>query len=220
MPAKQFTPKWFKDIPRVDASSGKFTAKVCPALPDYFSLGYVLPMWSDCRVKYDPVNSRWEWATPSNTFSWKIHDSDQFLKYVDTSFSGVPGEFLFKAICPWRIITPPGWSVLQLPLFYHFNREWSVLPGVIDTDIHNEINQQVLYHGSGQVITIRQGDPFVLYVPFQRSPRLELEVSYQTDEQKALFTERDLYFASNFVPNGLYRSWQRAREKTDQETEQ
>jgi hypothetical protein len=124
---------------------------------------------------------------------------------------------MFKAMGPWRIITPHGWSVLQLPLFYHFNREWSVLPGVIDTDIHNEINQQVLYHGSGRAITIKQGDPFVLYVPFQRSARLEMEISYRTEEQKAMFAERDLHWDSNFSPNGIYRSWQRTRDRNEQD---
>ena len=216
-PAKFFIPKWFRDIPHADTNSGVATAKVCPSFPDYFSLGYVLPMWSDCRIKYDDSTKKWDWATPSNLFAWKTHYPEQFLNYVDASFSGVQGEFLFKAMCPWRIITPPGWSVLQLPLFYHFNREWSVLPGVIDTDIHNEINQQVLYHGSGRAITIKQGDPFVLYVPFQRSAKLEMEISYRTEEQKAMFAERDLHWDSNFSPNGIYRSWQRTRDRNEQD---
>ncbi len=174
-------------------------------------------MWSDCRIKFDEAAGRWNWETPSKVFDWKIHSHEQFLKYVGASFSGVRGEFLFKAICPWRIITPPGWSVLQLPLFYHFNREWSVLPGVIDTDIHNEINQQVLYHGSGKVVSIKQGDPFVLYVPFQRSAKLDPKISYRTEEQKEMFASRDLYFASNFTPNGIYRSWQRTRDRSEQD---
>lgn len=216
-PAKNFIPKWFREVPRIDANSGGATVKVCPSFPDYFSLGYVLPMWSECRLKYDETSDKWQWRTPSTMFNWKTHHPEQFLKYVSASFSGVKGDFLFKAICPWRIITPPGWSVLQLPLFYHFNREWSVLPGVIDTDIHNEINQQVLYHGGGQVISIKQGDPFVLYVPFQRSAKLEMEVSYQTEEQKAMFTQRDLYYSSNFTPHGIYRSWQRTRDQNQQE---
>ena len=202
-PAKHFIPKWFKDIPSKEIG----TVKDCPSFPDYFSQGYILPMWCDSILSYKDETFNWETAT--NRFSWAYHGNNQFIDYKKPTFNGIDGQFVFKANCPWRIITPPGWSVLQLPLFYHFNQDWSVLPGVIDTDIHSEINQQILYHGDGKEVTIRCGDPFVLYVPFKRSNKLKHEIRYQTLEEYKKFDKDVLLLNQKFKPNGVYRKMQR-----------
>ena len=208
-PAKNFIPKWFKDIPsQVDDA---ITVKNCPSFPDYFSQGYIVPMWSDVKMKFENKTPKFELS--ARRFSFDIHGNQQMLDYKKASFNGIEGQFVFKANCPWRIITPPGWSVLQLPLFYHFNQEWSVLPGIIDTDIHTEINQQVLYHGDGKEITIKCGDPFVLYIPFKRSNKLKHEVRYQTPEEILKFDKHTLLLNQNFKPNGAYRKMQRKRDK-------
>ena len=207
-PAKHFIPQWFKDIPN-DAIGN---VKNCPSFPDYFSQGYILPMWGDVELKYEKEHDRWSTST-SRIFSWDVHGNQQFLDHVDAKFNGVDGQFVFKANCPWRIITPPGWSVLQLPLFYHFNQEWSILPGIIDTDIHTEINQQVLYHGNSDTVTIKCGDPFVLYIPFKRSNKLKLETRYQTEKDRKLFKKQNVGLGVHFIPNGYYRKLQRKRDK-------
>ncbi len=208
-PAKHFIPKWFKDIPsKID---GSVTVKNCPSFPDYFSQGYIVPMWCDSRIKFDETN--WFWETAIDKFSWDIHGKQQLLDHTKTKFNGIDSQFVFKAISPWRVITPPGWSVLQLPLFYHFNQEWSVLPGVIDTDIHHGINQQVLYHGNGKEIIIKRGDPFVLYIPFKRSNKINHIVKYQTEKNKKTFQKDLLDLSSKFFPSGVYRERQRKRDK-------
>ena len=207
-PAKHFIPKWFKDIP---PGLGN-TVKNCPSFPDFFSQGYILPMWCDVILKYDKDADFFDWKTSTNKFSWSIHDSQQFLKYKDPSFLGSDSQLVFKADSPWKIITPPGWSVLQLPLFYHFNKEWSVMPGVIDTDIHHDINQQVLYHGNGKEVLIKSGDPFVLYIPFKRSDKLDYEIRHKTDQDEKIFNRQQLRIGTKFLPNGTYRKAQRERD--------
>ncbi len=209
-PAKHFIPQWFKDIP--SKTGDAVTVKNCPSFPDYFSQGYIVPMWSDVELESD--NNSWQWRTPSSKAQWDSHGNSQFLDYVSANFNGIESQFVFKAICPWRIITPPGWSVLQLPLFYHFNQEWSVLPGVIDTDIHSEINQQVLYHGNGKKILIERGDPFVLYIPFKRSNKLKHEIRYMNDNDKKNFNKQEYAINfSKFFPSSEYRKTQRKRDK-------
>jgi len=213
-PAKHFIPKWFKDIP----NSNPNTVKTCPSFPDYFSQGYIIPMWADVILKYDKVKDEYEWRSCDGLWTWETHANEQFLDYIKPSFNGVGGQFIFKPQCPWRVVTPPGWSVLQLPLFYHFNKQFSVLPGIIDTDIHSIINQQVLYHGDGEEIMIRRGDPFALYIPFKRSDKLDYEISYQTEKNKSKFSAEHVSFSSKFrardgKANGEYRRKQRERDK-------
>ena len=210
-PAKNFIPQWYKDI----ANSEFMTVKICPSFPDYFSQGYIIPMWSDVRLKYDGENWAWETPLKANQTNWDIHSNRQFINHTNAKFNGIDGQFVFKAVSPWKIITPPGWSVLQLPLFYHFNKDWSVMPGVIDTDIHHEINQQVLYHGNGEVVEIKSGDPFVLYIPFKRSDKLKYEIKYQSKKNKKIFILNELNLLKSFSPNGTYRKLQRKRDKGD-----
>jgi hypothetical protein len=210
-PAKNFIPQWFKDIPLKENFMS--TVKICPSFPDFFSQGYIIPMWSDVKLKFDKENQSWEWKTPINNFNWDIHPPDQLLSHTKVGFNGIDSQFVFKAGSPWKIITPPGWSVLQLPLFYHFNKEWSVMPGIIDTDIHSAVNQQVLYHGDGKEITINRGDPFVLYIPFERSKKLKHEIKYQTEKDKRIFNGELINLNGKFDPIGIYRKKQRERDK-------
>jgi hypothetical protein len=206
-PAKHFIPEWFKNIPATEEMS----VKLCPSFPDYFSQGYIVPMWCDSKIKYNDFS--WSWQTADEKFNWNHHSNNQLLDYANVGFNGVDAQFVFKTNCPWRIVTPPGWSVLQLPLFYHFNKQWSVLPGIVDTDIHHEINQQVLYHGNGEEFFIGRGSPFVLYIPFRRSEKLKHSIKYQTRNDKKKFNELSLNLNSVFRPNGLYRKNQRNRDK-------
>jgi hypothetical protein len=208
-PAKHFIPQWFKDVP--SQVEGAVTVKHCPSFPDYFSQGYIIPMWTDVKLKFN--NETWFWETPTNQVQWDIHGNSQFLNYTDARFNGIDGQFVFKAVCPWRVITPPGWSVLQLPLFYHFNKDWSVLPGVIDTDIHSQINQQVLYHSDKEQIMISRGEPFVLYIPFKRSEKLKHDVRYETEKDKKIFNKQDVNISTKFGMSSFYRKLQRERDK-------
>jgi len=82
---------------------------------------------------------------------------------------------IMKPDCPWRVRTPKGISMLQLPMFWHFNPIFTVAPGIIWTDIHHEINQQMLFHRYGEFI-IKRGTPLAMYVPYERK-KYDYEIS-------------------------------------------
>ena len=207
-PAKAYVPEWFKSIP----SQVEGTVRQCPAFPDFFSQGYVIPMWMDTVLKHNPSTSQWKVDQASNSLEkWSAHPNNQFIDFVDSSFNGVPGQFVFKTNCPWFIITPPGWSVLQLPLFYNFNKDYSVLPGVVDTDIHHEVNQQVLYHGDGKDVIIKRGDPLALYIPFERK-KLDYSVGYSSEEEKNKIISSTMKRITKFPLSGAYRKMQKERD--------
>jgi hypothetical protein len=210
-PAKHFIPDWFKNIPHTVDS----TVRSCPSFPDFFSQGYILPMWTDTRISYDSETTNYSWETSMKDTALEVHNNLQFVDHATPYMNGSEGKFIFKAVCPWKIITPPGWSVLQLPLFYHFNEQWSVLPGVLDTDIYHSIHQQILYHGNGETVEIECGDPLVLYVPFKRSDKVNLQTRSATEEDKKRFELVDLRISSKFTDSGAYRKMQRDRDKSN-----
>lgn len=213
-PSKAYIPEWFKNIPaNVDA-----TVRKCPSFPDYFSQGYIIPMWQDVIVRYTQGIDQWgvrayEIGDQPVTNAFSIHGNEQMINYVSPWLNGVKANFVFKFNSPWRIITPPGWSVLQLPLFYHFNDKFSVLPGVIDSDIAHEINMQVLYHTDDEEVFIERGTPMAMYIPFKRENKLDLEVRYQTPEDERKMKIIKTKMNTKFPFSGVYRQWQRERDK-------
>jgi len=212
-PAKYFIPEWWKNIP-LAKSPIETTIKECPGFPDFFSQGYIIPMWMDSHLRYSKETDTWGSESSRLMAPWEIHNHGQFLNHTSVSMYGEKASIAFKSNSPWLIKTPPGYSVFQMPLFYHFNGDYSVLPGVVDTDIHTEMNQQVLYHSDKQEIFIKRGDPFVLYIPFKRT-KYEMSVRAATEDDKKNFSKESFNYLTKFAGEGAYRTLQRIRDKKE-----
>ena len=200
-----FVPDWWKNIPRGDRDASKFsiqhdTVKRCPSFPDYFSQGFVVPAWADMVIKYDDAIKRpfSRIGRQETFFPITDHPSWQFLDHVTPSVFGVEAQWAFKLNSPWRLITPKGYSTLQLPLLYHFTSDYSVLPGIVNTDSHHQINIQFMYHGKGKEVFIPRGTPLVQYIPFKRI-QTEMVIREQTEQDKKRFAENDLEVTSLFT---------------------
>jgi hypothetical protein len=176
MPASKFLPKWWNKIP-LYADQPFFsslrkpkTIKTCPSFAHYFSKGIVIPAWCDITFQYNKEDGSVSWATGGEGSGFKIesHPNWQFLDYGDYTPFAVKSTAIMKLISPWNIITPKGWSVFQLPMYYENGRNWSVMPGIIDTDVHHQINQQVALTDSDQEVFIAKGEPLCVYIPFKR----------------------------------------------------
>lgn len=202
-PMGKFIPEWWKQVPTMPRFNDYQTVKSCPSFTDWFSQGYVIPMWADTLLKYNKESNSWL-AETSSKFVWEIHGDHQFVDFQKPSMYGVNGDFIFKAICPWKIITPKGYSVMQLPLLFHFNKEYSIIPGIIDTDIYHQANQQVVCHTDGKEIFIPKGEPFVHYVPFKRQ-KYSFDVRSKNDNDRKIFAKNDAFMATKFIGEGAYR---------------
>lgn len=181
----RYTPNWWKDMPAGDF--GAKTAKVCPGISDTFSTGIVIPAWSDTRFfRVDDDEWRWGWHSPSSNTVWGLHPRHQFIDHVP-SWAGGKIDAVFKAINPWHIKTPVGYSVYQMPLFYQFNENFTPLPGIIDSDIYHTMHIPIAFHPSPDVdeVFIRRGEPLAMYFPFKRDS-FEIEVREETEEDRLL----------------------------------
>lgn len=196
--SSRFLPDWWKHIPsNAQVPNESFahltsqTAKKCPSFAHWFSQGVILRAWCDISLKYNKEDNMFIWTAGKEGSPYRVdwHDNNQFIDHVEFNFQGQTAKFIFKLDCPWRIITPKGWSVYQLPLFYHFNKQWTILPGIIDTDVHHEINQQVAYFPEGETILIPKGTPLVQYIPFERKKNT-FQVRYRSAEDAYLLESR------------------------------
>ena len=167
LPAREFIPDWWKKVERFVSKKHdqKGTVRNCPSFPEYINQGFVVPLWCDLHItiKHDGF----EWHTPDKMFSFSSHSDVQFRDYLPQHMKDNTSMVL-KPSCPWRVKTPPGWSVWQLPMTYHYNPIFETLPGIIWSDIHHEINQQMLMRQYGEFV-IKRGTPLAMYVPYERN---------------------------------------------------
>tara|TARA_B100000424_G_C22900194_1_gene478762 strand:+ start:567 stop:1304 length:738 start_codon:yes stop_codon:yes gene_type:complete len=167
VPAKEYIPDWWKRVERMINSNfdNKGTVRNCPSFPEYITQGFVMPLWCDLHVSI--THDGYEWKTPDKMFSFTSHADEQFRNWVPKHVKD-NSSMILKPNCPWRIKTPPGWSVWQLPMYYEYNPIFEVLPGIIWSDIHHEVNQQMFMKRYGEFL-IKKGTPLAMYVPYERN---------------------------------------------------
>jgi hypothetical protein len=212
-PAKYFIPEWWKNIPAAKHPLDS-TVRECPGLPDFFSQGYVIPMWADSYLRYNKESDIWNIVSSEVIGGFEVHPHAQFLDHTVAKMYGTKANIVFKTKSPWNVITSPGYSVFQMPLFYHFNGDYSILPGVVDTDIHHQMNQQVVHHSDKEEIFIKRGDPFVLYIPFKRT-KYDMSVRAANEEDKKKLNKLIFEYGTSSLGQGQYRSNQRKRDKKE-----
>jgi len=195
VPAREYIPDWWKKVERMIDSrvDSKGTVRNCPSFPEYITQGFVVPLWCDLHIKIE--HNKWEWKTPNKQFSFTNHADEQFRDWVPQHIKDNT-SIVLKPACPWRVKTPPGWSVWQLPMYYHYNPLFETLPGIIWSDIHHEINQQMLFKQYGE-FKIPRGTPLAMYVPYERN-KYTYKVEGPTMENAAWTNEAFMHIASKF----------------------
>jgi hypothetical protein len=161
-PLSSFLPEWWSQK-RIDKEFK--TVKDCPSFPQLFKNAYIIPMWSDLEVTINETGINTRFA--SDDFGCESHSGDQFLDFAPESVRKNT-SIILKPDCPWGIITSPGYAVYQTESFYHFNENFKILPGIINTDKWHEVNQQMLITNEHKKFVIKRGDPFGMYIPFKR----------------------------------------------------
>ena len=195
-PSKFFLPQWFKDMSdsiEQDAhgrkgergyfghkgdTAKKFSAgtvKRCPAIVDLLTEGFIIPMWADFLIQRDMETLEWD-NKGIPQYGIEFHGKQQIagwqLKKTDFP-EGV------KFVNPWRIYTPPGYSVLFMPPIYQFEKRFTVLPGIVETDSYHHINFPTIWHTKKDAI-IERGTPFIQVIPFKRD-NWDFDVSQMTE---------------------------------------
>ena len=179
-----FLPNWFVKTPswseeKKGIRTDEFqTIKQCPAVPEFMNMGFTIPLWCDLRIKINDDGTA-EWGAPRTSFHFGIHPEDQLTNYLPQY---AKPTLVLKTHCPWKIKTPPGILLLQLPMLWHFNPIFTVAAGVIWSEFQHEINQQVMFHEKGEFI-LQQGTPLAQYIPIRRE-EFNYDIGDQTPEQR------------------------------------
>lgn len=210
-PAKYFLPQWFKgmkDFVEVDAVHEKNkpnyfgkkgdtakkhtsgTVKRCPAIVDLITEGFIIPMWSDFLIQRDMET--FEWDNKNFQYGIEFHSKEQ-IKGWNLKKTDFPEGIKFTN--PWRIYTPKGYSVIFMTPTYQFEKRFTVLPGIVETDSYHHINFPSIWHTTKDAV-IERGTPFIQVIPFKRdewnlniSQMNDLDYKNEETEKTALSTK-------------------------------
>ena len=195
-PARKFFPQWYKNIKSPQVTETLYNIKACPSFPLWLQQGYVVPAWCDILLMYDKETTNFRWLTPNPGYQMRAHPNEQFVPYVPDHIKN-DIAFILKTECPWRMMTPEGYSTMQLNMYYEYSRLFEVLPGIIPTDIWHQLNQQLIIKKSTfeklgedsrtypghKYIKIVKGTPLAVYVPFKREDYEHEIVPYPKDKE-------------------------------------
>ena len=187
----QKTPTWLEErVVKIDTP----TIKACPGIADFFKLGYVIPLWCDLYIDVRE-DGTWTWRTKHTRFQFDWHMPWQYKDHLSEEVQHNV-QIILKAYCPWFAKTPKGVSLLQLPMSYHFDSRFSLMSGIIRTDAHHHLNQQLVIHNLGETF-IPRGTPLGMYVPINRE-KYNLIVREETPQDFKLFKRAELILDSKF----------------------
>jgi len=184
LPAIKFIPEWYKNIHSAKIDEASSNVKGCPSFPMWFQQGYVIPLWTDIILEWDKAKNRFKWSTPHKDYQMDVHTNVQMMDHLP-EVAKKDIAFILKPHSPWRLITPPDYSTMQLPMTYHFNPIFETLPGILPTEKWHQTNQQMLikksaFEKSSEII-IEKGTPLATYVPFKRE-KYNHTISPQTEK--------------------------------------
>ena len=160
------------------------TIKLCPAIHDWFESGYVLPMWCDLHIELfedgrlgQSGRKPYNFSSPHPQYDGGLMDNITYIHWLPEEQQKRGAVGFINLECPWRMMTPPGISCFQFPMYYHFNQDFEVPPGPIWTDEYVQVNPQIIIKRYGK-IKIPQGTPLCVFVPYDRSTvdNMELEI--------------------------------------------
>tara|TARA_R100001460_G_scaffold901_5_gene3831 strand:+ start:5262 stop:5999 length:738 start_codon:yes stop_codon:yes gene_type:complete len=182
-PSKLNIPDWYKEISH---NLKEKTVKGCMPFLDTLTIGYTLSIPIEYRIKHNIKvdNERISKAFAQLDAGSEIYHFTNVNTYNDESHPigqlGMKCPFVqknktmevHKILNPWIIETPPGYSCLFLPPLNNTDDRFSIIPGIVDTDVFpNEINFPFIVNGDKYPVldtVIKEGTPYVQVIPFKR----------------------------------------------------
>jgi len=201
-PAKNFIPKWYKDMP-VDMPENHSwfvsklipnwkTTKVCPSFANIFHENtYVIV--APCDIHLFNMNGKWQGSTANPNVGLNHHEDDQFINHIP----GKPIKAVFRLATRFHCMLPKGYSLRYIPLNLHFNTDWFATYGVIDQDKMTQLNVQILVTTDKEELLIKKGQPICYILPYKRE-KYKYKFKYMDAKLKKFIKKIDLITISRF----------------------
>ena len=199
-PASKFIPDWWKNQDTKfeseqiknnkqaqirgggEHTTVQSTTRNCPGIYDYMTSGYIVPAWSDIRLEWKQGKAE---AFDLQTGQMLLYLQQQygqsmpmlmqheFKQAKDAPFWDNSMKNILKFSSPWNLRTSEGVSCFFTHPYYHSSTDYTVMPGIMDTDVkkysNTIINVFLRLNKQGKPIFIERGTPLIQIIPFKRS---------------------------------------------------
>jgi hypothetical protein len=197
IPSYTSIPEWYKEtssyisgekIPDPTVGDTVSTIKKCMPVFDAMTAGYIIPTYVDLYVSKREDGPYYMWPS---TEPISFHSIIQAEKYPKNNGFSYP-----KWINPWSIKTPKGYSSLFIPPMHSDNNFFSILPGIVDTDVYSHpVNFPFILNDINFEGLIPAGTPMVQVIPFKRDA---WKMSFGGDKEKTESINQNNYSRSRF----------------------
>ena len=198
-------PEWWRSAPydsNIEESKYQpesMFVRRCPAFPDLFSSGYILPMWADTTIYFNKKNYEWRWrcGQKESPFIIDFFDGKAFSDYGKYYLNGLKANAIFQFHSPWMIRSSENISIFQFPIFYSDTDGFGVMPGTFDADLTAQMKIEVGYFFDEKEVFIKKGTPLVQYIPYQKI-NSELIIRGFTEEDRKHLNKFNVRSISSF----------------------
>jgi len=182
-PAKEYLPKWYKELPSYDVPPGfdkrflsvisgvsSVTAKMCTPMYDTFTTGYIIALQADLEVRVinGSPSLSWRTSTPPAQIHGKTRKDDPLFGNTGLTVPDGYHPTVFKWLNGWDFITPKGYSCLVTDPYANENSPFKAIGAVIDTDrLKFSIFPPFWVKKDFEGI-VEKGTPMVQVIPFKR----------------------------------------------------
>ena len=180
MPASEYVPKWYKDIPVTADKKGlafrdgisNASIRKCVPFLDAMTAGYIIQLSADVFITQDlVVDQETKEVKSIPYYSWGYGTELQFH-----SPAQVPGHPMNTKEVPvpkfmsnWAIFTPPGYSCMFVHPLNRTDLPFRIMDGIVDTDTyHTSVNFPFTLKDPNFTGLIKAGTPIAQIIPFKR----------------------------------------------------
>ena len=172
-PAKNEIPEWYKKTPSnmynnriiFEKDELNHTIKKCMPVFDAMTAGYILYTQVDVQVTQKKENEEFY-----QMFKWPSQNPIDFHPIEQAPLYPKKPEYQYpKWINPYLIKTPPGYSTLFLPPLHNPNSIFTILEGIVDTDIFKStVSLPFIFNNKNWEGIIPAGTPMAQVIPVKR----------------------------------------------------
>ena len=164
--ASKFMPEWITKMQSEYKANGfvpTSTMKKCPAIIDYLTTGFTIPLWSDLVINTSSIDNSFKWQFADEKTDSICHSAMQW-----SSFTNPTENSHMKIISPWHIKTKDDVKFLWSNPFYNnkIQLSYHLAPAIIDfKDQHASHINMFIDVNKNTDIKIDAGTPLVHVLP-------------------------------------------------------
>lgn len=194
-PANKALPDWYRqlnDFNEVEDHEERDRVKTvrrCMPFFDAMSMGWIIPVPEDLRVRVDEDRNVW--------FGWESDDDLAGLFHPNQIARALPtgdDEIVMNFTGSWVAIAPEGYSLLVTSPLNRFDSRFESFSGVIDIDqYYTPLGTICRWTGGEYEGTIEKGTPMVQVIPFKRDAMISDAVvdTLSEDEQQQMDRQKE-----------------------------